>query len=73
MAPVCDNNRSLLFDLDADQLDYADHYSSRLAPRLGSDYMVVAKALIQAYKTGGPATRNRPQTRIVTTKKPPVN
>ncbi len=46
MAPVFDNNRSLLFDLDADQLDHAERYISRLTPRLGSDFIVVAKALM---------------------------
>ena len=38
MAPVFDNNRSLLFDLDADQLDHAERYIARLTPRLGSDF-----------------------------------
>ena len=46
MAPVFDNNRSLLFDLDADQLDQADRYLPHLTPRLGSDFLVVAKALM---------------------------
>lgn len=46
MAPVFDNNRSLLFDLDADQLNHAERYIARLTPRLGSDFIVVAKALM---------------------------
>ena len=46
MAPVFDNNRSLLFDLDADQLEHAERYIARLTPRLGSDFIVVAKALM---------------------------
>ena len=46
MAPVFDNNRSLLFDLDTDQLDHAERYITHLTPRLGSDFIVVAKALM---------------------------
>ncbi len=46
IAPVFDNNRSLLFDLDADQLDHAERYIAHLAPRLGSDFIIVAKALM---------------------------
>lgn len=46
MAPVFDNNRSLLFDLDADQLSHAERYITRLTPRLGSDFIIVAKALM---------------------------
>lgn len=46
MAPVFDNNRSLLFDLDTDQLEHAERYIASLTPRLGSDFIVVAKALM---------------------------
>lgn len=46
MAPVFDNNRSLLFDLDTDQLNHAERYIARLTPRLGSDFIVVARALM---------------------------
>lgn len=46
MSPVFDNNRSLLFDLDSDQLDQAEQYAAHLAPRFGSDFIVVAKALM---------------------------
>ena len=46
MAPVFDNNRSLLFDLDADQLNHAERYITRLTPRFGSDFIIVAKALM---------------------------
>lgn len=46
MAPVFDNNRSLLFDLDSDQLDHAERYIARLTPRLGSDFIAPARALM---------------------------
>ena len=46
MAPVFDNNRSLLFDLDDDQLDHAERYISRLTPRLGTDFVIAARALL---------------------------
>lgn len=46
MAPVFDHNRSLLFDLDADQLDHVERYLAHLAPRLGSDFVTVAKGLM---------------------------
>ena len=46
IAPVFDNNRSLLFDLDADQLNHAERYIAHLTPRLGSDFIIVAKALM---------------------------
>ena len=46
MAPVFDNNRSLLFDLDDDQLAHAERYIPRLAPRLGTDFVVAARALL---------------------------
>ena len=46
MAPVFDNNRSLLFDLDDDQLDHAERYIPRLTPRLGRDFVVATRALL---------------------------
>ena len=46
MAPVFDNNRSLLFDLDDDQLAHAERYIPRLAPRLGTDFVIAARALL---------------------------
>ena len=46
MAPVFDHNRSLLFDLDADQLDHVERYLAHLAPRLGTDFVTVAKGLM---------------------------
>ena len=46
MAPVFDNNRSLLFDLDDDQLDHAERYIPRLTPRLGTDFVIAARALL---------------------------
>lgn len=46
MAPVYDNNRSLLFDLDADQLAHAERFIPRLAPRFGVDFLTVAKAMM---------------------------
>ena len=46
MALVFDNNRSLLFDLDDDQLANAERYIPRLVPRLGTDFVVEARALL---------------------------
>lgn len=46
MAPVFDNNRSLLFDLDNDQLTHAERYIPRLVPRFGTDFVVAARALL---------------------------
>ena len=46
MAPVFDNNHSLLFDLDDDQLDHAERYIPRLVPRLGTDFVIAARALL---------------------------
>ncbi len=46
MAPVFDNNRSLLFDLNDDQLAHAERYIPRLAPRLGRDFVIAARALL---------------------------
>lgn len=46
MAPVFDNNRSLLFDLDNDQLKNADWCIRHCAPRFGTDFIVTARALL---------------------------
>ena len=46
MAPVFDNSRSLLFDLDDDQLAHAERYIPRLTPRLGTDFVIAARALL---------------------------
>lgn len=47
MAPIYDNNRSLLFDLDDDQLSNADWYIRRCRPRIGSsDFVQIAKAVM---------------------------
>lgn len=46
MAPVFDNNRSLLFDLDNDQLEHTDWCIRHCSPRLGTDFIVTAKALL---------------------------
>lgn len=46
MAPVFDNNRSLLFDLDNDQLAHPEWCIRHCAPRLGTDFIVTARALL---------------------------
>lgn len=46
MAPVFDHNRSLLFDLDEDQLVNAGQYMHRYAPRLGADFIETGRALL---------------------------
>lgn len=46
MAPVFDNNRSLLFDLDDSQLEKPDWYIKRLTPRLGTDFIAVGRGLM---------------------------
>ena len=46
MAPGFDNNCCLRFDLDDDQLDHAERYIPRLAPRLGTDFVIAARALL---------------------------
>ena len=46
IAPVFDNNRSLLFDLNDDQLAHAERYIPRLTPRLGTDFVIAARALL---------------------------
>ena len=46
MAPVFDNNRSLLFDLDDDQLKNAEWCIRHCAPRLGVDFVATARGLM---------------------------
>lgn len=46
IAPVYDNNRSLLFDLDDDQLSHPEWYISRQVPRLGSDFIATGRGLM---------------------------
>ena len=42
-APMFDHNRSLLFDLDEDQLARPDWYISKCRPRIGVDFIRTAK------------------------------
>lgn len=46
MAPVFDNNRSLLFDLDSDQLRDTEWCIRHCTPRFGTDFIVTARALL---------------------------
>lgn len=46
MAPVFDNNRSLLFDLDDDQLKHTDWCIHHCSPRLGVDFIATARGLM---------------------------
>lgn len=46
MAPVFDNNRGLLPELDDDQLRKPDWYIQRCTPKLGRDFIVTAKGLL---------------------------
>lgn len=46
MAPVFDNNRSLLFDLDDDQLQNTEWCIRHCSPRLGTDFIVTARVLL---------------------------
>ena len=46
MAPVFDNNRSLLFDLDNDQLNNTDWCIRHCSPRLGTDFIATARGLL---------------------------
>lgn len=46
MAPVFDNNRSLLFDLDSEQLKQTEWCIHHCAPRLGSDFIATARGLL---------------------------
>ena len=45
-APVFDNNRSLLFDLDSDQLKHTEWCIRHCSPRLGSDFIATARGLL---------------------------
>lgn len=46
MAPVFDNNRSLLFDLDDDQLKNTEWCIRHCSPRLGVDFVATARGLM---------------------------
>lgn len=46
MAPVFDNNRSLCFDLDNDQLKNIDWYLKKVKPSIGSDFIATARGLL---------------------------
>ena len=46
MAPVFDNNRSLLFDLDDDHLKNAEWCIRHCSPRLGVDFVATARGLM---------------------------
>jgi len=46
MAPVFDNNRSLLFDLDNDQLKNTTWAIRHCSPRLGTDFIATARGLL---------------------------
>ena len=45
-APVFDHNRSLLFDLDEDQLQKPDWYIRKCRPRIGVDFIKTARAML---------------------------
>lgn len=46
MAPVYDNNRSLCFDMDNDQLKNIDRYLKKIKPAVGSDFIATARGLL---------------------------
>jgi len=46
MAPVFDNNRSLLFDFDSEQLKNIEWCIRHCSPRLGSDFIATARGLL---------------------------
>lgn len=46
MAPVFDNNRSLCFDLDNEQLKNIDWYLKKVKPSIGSDFIATARGLL---------------------------
>lgn len=46
MAPVFDNNRSLCFDLDNDQLKNIEWYLKKVKPSIGSDFIATARGLL---------------------------
>ena len=45
-APMFDHNRSLLFDLDEDQLAKPEWYISKCRPRIGVDFIKTAKGML---------------------------
>lgn len=45
-APMFDHNRSLLFDLDEDQLARPDWYIVKCRPRIGVDFIKTAKGML---------------------------
>ncbi len=45
-APVFDHNRSLLFDLDENQLANPDWYISKCRPRIGADFIKTARGML---------------------------
>lgn len=45
-APVFDHNRSLLFDLDEDQLATPDWYIGKCRPRIGVDFIQTARGML---------------------------
>lgn len=45
-APMFDHNRSLLFDLDEDQLAKPDWYIGKCRPRIGVDFIKTAKGML---------------------------
>ena len=46
MAPVYDNNRSLLFDMDSDQLKNIEWCIGTCRPRIGADFISTAKGML---------------------------
>ena len=46
MAPIFDNNKSLLPELDNDQLAAPDWYIARCRPRIGRDFILTARGLL---------------------------
>ena len=46
MAPVFDNNKSLLPELDNDQLAAPDWYIARCRPRIGRGFILTARGLL---------------------------
>ena len=45
-APVFDNNRSLCFDLDSDQLKNPEWYIKRCRPAFGADFISTARGVM---------------------------
>ena len=46
MAPVFDNNRSLLFDMDSSQLRLIDWCVGTCTPRIGADFVLTARGML---------------------------